>query len=216
MLPPPATIPSQRPKLMPAAVAMRTYREHQAFYDKLQHDVADAAGKAVGRSRHALGQRRGERAPHGASSSKFKPAVILISGCQDNQTSMDGEHNGALHRAAAEGLEPGRASRATTAASTRASRRAMPATQSPNLFALGSGRQRSWRKRRSASDAAAPRAAAGASQDAMAQRLSSDITFVVPGQPRRLPAGALGDRAARVKAVGAGSARSAAAASRCA
>ena len=31
---------------MPAAVAMRTYREHQAFYDKLQLDVAKAAGKA--------------------------------------------------------------------------------------------------------------------------------------------------------------------------
>ena len=28
--------------------------------------------------------------------SKFKPAVILISGCQDNQTSMDGDHNGAF------------------------------------------------------------------------------------------------------------------------
>ena len=27
---------------------------------------------------------------------KFKPAVILISGCQDNQTSMDGDHNGAF------------------------------------------------------------------------------------------------------------------------
>ena len=27
---------------------------------------------------------------------KFKPAVILISGCQDNQTSLDGDHNGAF------------------------------------------------------------------------------------------------------------------------
>ena len=43
----PVTIPGQRPKLMPASVAMRTYREHQAFYDKLQFDVAQAAGKAA-------------------------------------------------------------------------------------------------------------------------------------------------------------------------
>src|SRR5438309_443956 len=33
----------QRPKMMPPAVAMRTYREHQAFYDKLQLDVAKRA-----------------------------------------------------------------------------------------------------------------------------------------------------------------------------
>ena len=43
----PATNPAQRPKLMPEAVAMRTYREHQAFYDKLQHDVAAAAGRRI-------------------------------------------------------------------------------------------------------------------------------------------------------------------------
>jgi hypothetical protein len=35
-----------RSKMMPPAVAMRTYREHQAFYDKLQKDVAkEAAGR---------------------------------------------------------------------------------------------------------------------------------------------------------------------------
>src|SRR6266403_852297 len=32
--PPVLATTHQRPKLMPAAVAMRTYREHQAFYDK--------------------------------------------------------------------------------------------------------------------------------------------------------------------------------------
>ena len=32
--------------MMPPAVGMRTYREHQAFYDKLQRDVAKASGKA--------------------------------------------------------------------------------------------------------------------------------------------------------------------------
>ncbi len=52
--PPPATA-HQRPKLMPAAVAMRTYREHQAFYDKLQLDLAKAAGGSAGGSRHRVG-----------------------------------------------------------------------------------------------------------------------------------------------------------------
>ena len=43
---PQATIPSQRPKLMPESVAMRTYRDHQKFYDDLQKGVAQAAGHA--------------------------------------------------------------------------------------------------------------------------------------------------------------------------
>src|SRR5262249_38382236 len=45
--PVPGTLPDLRPKWMPEAVAMRTYREHKAFYDKLQRDVADAAGKTI-------------------------------------------------------------------------------------------------------------------------------------------------------------------------
>ena len=36
-----------RSKMMPPAVAIRTYREHQRFYNKLQHDVAKAAGKTA-------------------------------------------------------------------------------------------------------------------------------------------------------------------------
>ncbi len=75
---------------------MRTYREHQAFYDKLQNDVAAAAGKPVGRSRHRARPGGGERPALRRSSTSSTPAVILISGCQDNQTSMDGEHNGAF------------------------------------------------------------------------------------------------------------------------
>ena len=49
------------PKLMPRAVAMRTYREHQAFYDKLQRDVAKRGGQGRRRSRHRARQRRGKR-----------------------------------------------------------------------------------------------------------------------------------------------------------
>lgn len=132
--PPPAS-PNQRPKLMPAAVAMRTYREHQAFYDKLQLDIAKAAGKAAVDPDTALAN----VAASGrltAIVKNFNPAVVLISGCQDNQTSMDGDHNGAfteqLLRVWSQGTFKG------NYGSLHARiKNAMPPTQSPNLFALG-------------------------------------------------------------------------------
>ncbi len=132
---PVATTPSQRPKLMPEAVAMRTYRDHQAFYDKLQKEVAAAAGKPVVDPDTALAQ----VAASGRLSAivaKFNPAVILVSGCQDNQTSMDGEHNGAfteqLLRVWNQGGFQGNYGNFHARIKAR-----LPATQSPNLFTLG-------------------------------------------------------------------------------
>lgn len=133
--PPPPSAPNQRPKLMPPAVAMRTYREHRAFYDKLQRDVAKAAGKATVDPDTALA--------HVAASGrlaaivrKFQPAVILISGCQDNQTSMDGEHNGAFTEQLLRTWNHGafKGNYGNFHAHIKA---AMPATQTPNLFTLG-------------------------------------------------------------------------------
>ncbi len=132
---PVATIPSQRPKLMPEAVAMRTYRDHQAFYDKLQKDVAAAAGKRVVDPDSAIAQ----VAASGRLSAivaKFNPAVILVSGCQDNQTSMDGEHNGAFTEQLLKVWNQG-AFRGNYANFHARIKARMPATQSPNLFALG-------------------------------------------------------------------------------
>ena len=133
--PVPVTIPGQRPKLMPASVAMRTYREHQAFYDKLQLDVAKAAGKAAVDPDTALAN----VAASGrltAIVKDFKPSVVLISGCQDNQTSMDGDHNGAfteqLLRVWSQGAFTG--SYGSFHGRIKA---ALPPTQSPNLFTLG-------------------------------------------------------------------------------
>ena len=133
--PAPVTIPSLRPKLMPPAVAMRTYREHQAFYDQLQHDVAKQAGKAAVDPDTALAA----VAASGRLSAivkRFKPAVVLISGCQDNQTSMDGEHNGAFTEALLRVWNNGTFSGnyGSLHAHVRAS---LPASQSPNLFTLG-------------------------------------------------------------------------------
>ncbi|MDE2370773.1 MAG: caspase family protein [Burkholderiales bacterium] len=134
---PPPPPPGQRPKLMPPAVAMRVYRDHQAFYDGLQAGVAKAAAahKVAVDPDAALAQ---VGAAHAATTlvGRFNPAVVLISGCQDNQTSMDGDHNGAfteqLLKTWAQGTFKGdyRSFHARI-------RAAMPPTQSPNLYLLG-------------------------------------------------------------------------------
>ncbi len=132
---PPNTDPSKRPKLMPEAVAMRTYREHKLFYDKLQRDVAKAAGKPVVDPDTALAQ-VASSGRLSAIVSRFKPAVILISGCQDNQTSMDGDHNGAFTEQLLKTWNNGafKGSYASLHAQIKAH---MPASQSSNLFTLG-------------------------------------------------------------------------------
>ena len=135
-MPPPPPPPGQRARLMPSAVAMRTYADNKAFYDKLQADVAKASGGAIVDPDAALAQvaASGRRT---AIVTKFKPGVILISGCQDNQTSMDGDHNGAFTEALLQVWSHGAftGSYASFHAKIRAR---MPATQSPNLFTLGS------------------------------------------------------------------------------
>jgi hypothetical protein len=133
---PPATIPTQRPKNMPDAVAMRTYREHQAFYDKLQMDVAKAAGKPVVDPDNALAQVAAS-GRLSAIASKFDASLILISGCQDNQTSMDGEHNGAFTEQVLKVWNQGGFAGNYANFHARIKAR-MPASQTPNLFTLGS------------------------------------------------------------------------------
>jgi hypothetical protein len=98
--PPPAVsgvaAPANRSRMMPLAVGRRTYQEHQAFYDQLQKDVAASSGKD-GQIDPDSALARLVVSPRLTSiARKFKPAVILLSGCQDNQTSMDGDHNGAF------------------------------------------------------------------------------------------------------------------------
>src|SRR5262249_21391948 len=71
-----------------------------------------------------------------AIANQCKASVILIPGCQDNQTSMDGDHNGAfteqLLRVWNRGAFKGDYSRFHAAIKAR-----MPRTQVPNLFTLG-------------------------------------------------------------------------------
>jgi len=133
--PVPTTTPSLRPKMMPPAVAMRTYRDHQAFYDKLQLDVAKQAGKTAVDPDTALAAVAAS--PRlGAIVKRFKPSAVLISGCQDNQTSMDGEHNGAFTEALLRVWNNGTFSGSYGSFHARI-RGSMPASQSPNLFTLG-------------------------------------------------------------------------------
>ncbi len=137
--PPPP--PGQRAKLMPEAVGQRVYAAHAAFYDKLQADVtkqAAAARKALADPDAALAQIAVTGAAAQAISlvGPFKPAVVLISGCQDNQTSMDGEHNGAFTEKLLKVWNQGAFSGTYGNFHSRI-RAALPASQSPNLFVLG-------------------------------------------------------------------------------
>ncbi len=132
---PPPPPPNQRPKLMPDAVARRVYAEHHAFYDKLQTDVAAAARKAFTDPDEALAQ-LGAAAEATALVGRFRPGVVLISGCQDNQTSMDGDHNGAFTEQLLKVWNRGRFAGNYNTFHNQI-RAGLPRSQSPNLFVLG-------------------------------------------------------------------------------
>lgn len=126
-----------RPRMMPPAIALRTYRDHQAFYDGLQREVAAQAGKAgVIDPDSALAQVAVDSSRLNTVVSTFAPAVILISGCQDNQTSMDGDFNGAFTGRLLQVWNNG----SFTGNYTQFRNvivAGLPATQTPNLFVLG-------------------------------------------------------------------------------
>jgi len=130
-----AVVPEQRSKMMPPSVGMRTYDQHKAFYDKLQMDVAKAnAGTVVDPDEALANVVVSTRLTKIAK--RFKPRAILISGCQDNQSSYDGQHNGAFtgrlltiwNRGTFDG------NYATFHAHIKAG---MPPIQTPNLFTMG-------------------------------------------------------------------------------
>ena len=71
-----------------------------------------------------------------AVETKFKPAAILISGCQDNQTSMDGDPNGAFTGALLKVWNNG-GFVGDYARFHKQIVKGLPASQTPNLFPLG-------------------------------------------------------------------------------
>ena len=124
-----------RSRMMPPAVADATYRKHQRFYDGLQRRIAKATGASTVDPDSVLAHLP-VKPRLTRIAAKFGAAAILISGCQDNQTSMDGDRNGAFTEALlgvwADGTFPGDYRRFHAAVRGR-----LPASQSPNLFTLG-------------------------------------------------------------------------------
>lgn len=101
-----------RYRFMPTAVADKTFRAHRKLYTDIQKNTPTAE-KAVVRS-----------------------TVLLISGCQDNQTSLDGDRNGLFTEKLRKAWASGKFNGAykifrDKIAST------MPGSQSPNYFVTG-------------------------------------------------------------------------------
>lgn len=104
--------PEVRYRAMPREVALRTYRAHRAMYDKLQRSVKPNAEDAV------------------------RASTILISGCQDNQLSLDGDFNGLFTANLLRVWNAGHF-RGDYREFHRSIRRAMPPDQTPNFFTTG-------------------------------------------------------------------------------
>ena len=133
----PAVPAGARSKLMPPAVALRTYREHQAFYDQLQQEVAKKVRKADRDDPDsALARLDVDRRPAGVVK-HFRPAVLLISGCQDKETSLDGDRNGAFTGQLRAVWKDGRFK--GTYKDLHAAVKKGLRGQTPNLFVLGPG-----------------------------------------------------------------------------
>ncbi len=129
------TAPELRSKMMPPSVGMRTYEAHKAFYDKLQMDVAKAeSGVQIDPDEALAGLAVSTRLTKIAK--RFKARAILISGCQDNQSSYDGQHNGAFTGRLLTVWNRGNfdGNYATFHAHIKGG---MPPIQTPNLFTMG-------------------------------------------------------------------------------
>ncbi|MDO9091740.1 MAG: caspase family protein [Rubrivivax sp.] len=139
---PPPLPAGQRRRLMPDAIGAKVYAAHRELYDRLQADVAQAAAAERRRAPvdpdAALAQvaLAGPAAQATVLVGRFKPSVVLISGCQDNQYSMDGDNNGAFTGELLAVWNKGKFSGTYTQLHAQVRSR-MPASQSPNLFTLG-------------------------------------------------------------------------------
>ena len=137
----PQTIGHGRSKMMPLSVAQRTYLLHQKFYDKIQLDIARQARAARNTDPDAaLAQLHASATDRVTGlAGKMEAAVILISGCQDNQTSMDGDHNGAFTEQLLRVWDGGRfkPTGGNYVNFHAAIKAGLPSTQTPNLFVLG-------------------------------------------------------------------------------
>jgi metacaspase-1 len=106
-----------RQRRMSADLARRVYAANRAHYEACQHAVACVAPKEI--LRDTIGA-----------------SVVLISGCQDHQTSMDGPVNGAFTGELLK-IWNGGAFRGGHGIFHREIKKRMPKTQVPNLVKMG-------------------------------------------------------------------------------
>lgn len=102
-----------RYRFMPPDVALRTYRNNKGFYDKILKNVKLKD-----------------------SIEAVKAAVLLISGCQDNQLSLDGDFNGLFTSQLLRVWKDG-AFKGNYKKFHREILRRMPPDQTPNYFRAG-------------------------------------------------------------------------------
>jgi hypothetical protein len=124
----------QKTRQMPPDVAEVTYEKNKEFYDDLQRGIAKQARRSQDPDSVLASLELDTRIT--AVESKFKPAAILISGCQDNQTSLDGDPNGAFTGALLKVWNQGK----FVGDYSRFHKQivqGLPASQTPNLFPLG-------------------------------------------------------------------------------
>ena len=109
---PPFIDGSPAPRVLPTAIGSKVYKANKAMYDNVQ-----AQNKA-------------------AELIKVKASVLLISGCQDNQVSLDGARNGlftgTMKKVWNSGKFVGSSHKFRDVIVTK-----MPATQTPNYYIVG-------------------------------------------------------------------------------
>jgi hypothetical protein len=97
--------------MMPRDIALRVYMDHEKFYDKLQ-------------------QRSATRR------TRMDATAVLISGCQDNQTSADGDRNGLFTETLLAAWKNGKFN-GDYPGFHQSIVKLMPPTQSPHYFTIG-------------------------------------------------------------------------------
>ena len=98
-------------QMMPRDIALRVYMDHEKFYDKLQ-------------------QRSATRR------TRMDATAVLVSGCQDNQTSADGDRNGLFTETLLAVWKNGKFN-GDYPGFHKSIVKLMPPTQSPNYFTMG-------------------------------------------------------------------------------
>ncbi len=100
-------------RFMPPDAALKTYRQNRAFYD-------------------AILKKKGLKKP------EVKATILLVSGCQDNQLSSDGDFNGLFTANLLRVWNDGKYKKGYKAFHKDIVRR-MPPDQTPNYFVVGPG-----------------------------------------------------------------------------